>query len=150
MLESWICRKFEFDSVEYGAALQLRNEILRRPLGLELSQADLIGEDQQFHFGSFWNSVLVATLTLKPHSLMVLKMRQVAVLERMQKHGIGQNLIHFAENWALHKGYQQIELSARSAVVGFYEKQKYIRTGDPFLEVGLPHFKMTKNLIAKA
>jgi len=39
-------------------------------------------------------------------------------------------------------------LHARDTAVGFYEKRGYVREGDFFLEVSLPHITMTKSLIA--
>ena len=46
-------RAFATGTPEYAAALHLREEVLRRPLGLRLSEPDLAAESVCFHLGAF-------------------------------------------------------------------------------------------------
>jgi len=133
-------------SAEYQEELALRNEILRVPIGLDMFSEDLSGEDSDFHIGAFLDGKLVGCLVLTLVSNEKIKMRQVAVKEAYQGLGIGKKLVAFCEVFASKKGYNQIVLAARKTAVGFYEKLGYRVVGDEFLEVGMAHFKMTKDI----
>jgi predicted GNAT family N-acyltransferase len=73
-------------------------------------------------------------------------MRQVAVDTAIQQQGIGKKLIAFAEKFAKENSVTHIECNARETAVPFYQKMKYEVVGAPFLEVGIPHFFMQKEL----
>jgi predicted GNAT family N-acyltransferase len=55
-------------------------------------------------------------------------------------------MVQFSEKWANQNGYKIIDLHARKNVVPFYEKLGYHVEGDEFLEVGIPHLRMIKQL----
>ena len=75
-----------------------------------------------------------------------LQLRQMAVKNNQQLKGVGASILTFAENLARDKGYKKIMMHARDTAVGFYEKFGYQVTGEPFLEINLPHHIMEKNL----
>ena len=52
----------------------------------------------------------------------------------------------FYEQEARATGIKKIEFHARKTAVKFYQKLGYHLEGEEFLEVGIPHFKMEKNL----
>ena len=54
--------------------------------------------------------------------------------------------MQFAENLARDRGIKKIEMHARKAAVGFYEKLGYKVKGDEFEEVTIPHYVMEKAL----
>ena len=86
-------REIDHGSAEYEAALRLRDEILRRPLGMSLFDEDLSAEGDFLHIAGFDDQGNpVAYLHLKPHGDAVLKMQQVAVAEALQGRGIGGGL----------------------------------------------------------
>jgi len=68
-----------FGSEEYQAELALRNEILRKPIGLDIYSEDLSKEDSDFHIGAFMDGELVGCLLLTPLGNGEIRMRQVAV-----------------------------------------------------------------------
>jgi predicted GNAT family N-acyltransferase len=70
----------------------------------------------------------------------------MAVANSLQKNGVGKGLIQFAEQFALQKNVNKIEMNARKYAVGFYEKLGYNIIENEFLEVGIPHFKMEKQI----
>ena len=53
-------RQIEFDSSDYHKALVLRDEVLRKPLGLSLFDENLTTEAADVHFGAFVNDRLIA------------------------------------------------------------------------------------------
>ena len=146
------CKLLEFGSENYKKSIDLRRQVLRKPLGLDFTSDDLITEHDQFHFALFYNNELQAILLLKTmndNNPGVLKMRQVAVNPEFQSKGFGSILVKFSEHWAIESGYKSFELHARITAVEFYKKLNYEEIGREFLEVNIPHIKMIKNLISE-
>jgi len=131
---------------EYQAELTLRNEILRKPIGLDLFCEDLSMEDRDWHIGAFVDGELVGCLILTPVGNGEIKMRQVAVQEAYQGLGIGRRLVGYSELVARENNYSTIVLAARKTAVGFYEKLGYRVVGGELIEVGIPHYKMIKEI----
>ncbi len=140
------CRELAFGSADYHAAVALREVVLRRPLGLTLTPDDFAGEETSFHLGCFAGGQLVGTLILRPLDARVLKMRQVAVAPEWQGRGIGTALVAFAEHCAAARGFTTLVAHARGTALDFYRKLAYWEEGAPFLEQGLPHVAIRKEL----
>ncbi|MFY0673345.1 MAG: GNAT family N-acetyltransferase [Bacteroidia bacterium] len=138
--------KVKHNSSEYWHIVELRDKVLRKPLGLEFAKDELMAENEQFHFGLYKNKVLVGCLVLVKCSSFELKMRQVAIDPSFQSQGVGTLMINESEAWALHNGYSRMVLNARETALAFYKKKSYQIIGNSFLEVGIPHFKLFKNL----
>ena len=138
-------KQIGFGTAEYRRECLLREEVLRRPLGLSLSGEDLAGEESQFHFGLF-DSVgeLVACVIAAPLSPTEAKIRQMAVAPSHQGKGAGRQLMRELEESLRARGFRSFTLDARSSAVGFYEKLGYTTVGGEFVEVTVPHFKMVK------
>ena len=134
------------DSSEYFQALALRADVLRKPLGLSYVQSDLDLEQDDIHFVATEDQKTTGCLLLRPLSKTVIKMRQVAVAFDFQKKGIGQKLVAAAEDYARSQEFLKMELSARADAVPFYERLGYHVTGQPYVEVTIPHLKMEKHL----
>ena len=64
--------------------MRLREDILRKPLGLSLTKDELARDAACFHLGGFRGSQAVAVLLLQPVDEQTLQMRQVAVLPALQ------------------------------------------------------------------
>lgn len=131
---------------DYLNSLELRNKILREPIGLKLSENDTKDEDKQIHFGAFFDNKLVGCLILSPQNEKEVKMRQVAVLPEIQKTGIGRKLVIFAEEYAKNSGFSLITVHARLAVKEFYSKLGYNESGEEFIEQNIPHVYMYKEI----
>lgn len=138
--------EIEFLSPLYDLSINLRDKILREPLGLRFNVDELSKEDKDYHLGILHEGNLIACLVLTPKSKSVIKMRQVAVLESFQGQGIGRILVEYSESFSKAKGYKKIELNARENAIPFYKKLAYSTEGDFFEEVTIVHQKMNKNL----
>ena len=138
----------EHGSGEYEQTVALRDEVLRKPLGLSYDPAELAGEKDSFHLALREGAELVACLVLKPLDERCIKMRQLAVRESFQAKGFGRELVNYAESFMRERGYAEIVLHARETARGFYEKLGYEAEADSFTEVGLPHVFMRKMLQA--
>jgi predicted GNAT family N-acyltransferase len=136
----------EFGSKAQIQSVGLRYEVLRKPLGLVFHPEDLNAESSETHFGLLRGELVVAVLLIKKVSDTEAKMRQVAVLPDEQGHGHGKQLVKFCEKWCTLNGFDFISLHARETAVPFYLSQGYSLVSERFEEVGIPHFKMMKQL----
>lgn len=136
----------DHDTPDYNEMVKLRYAILRKPLGLDFAPEDLEKEKDDILLGYFDDKKLEGCCLLTKTSPYEVRLRQMAVMSGLQKHGIGKALIQFAENIARDLGFKKICMHAREEAMGFYEKQGYEKVGDRFMEVTLPHFKMEKLL----
>ncbi|QDT41408.1 ribosomal-protein-alanine N-acetyltransferase [Gimesia alba] len=142
--------KFEripFRSDRYDQACQLRHELLRRPLGLDLFAEDLAAESAYRHYGMIEEDRVVACALAVPVTPEKAKIRQMAVAVEYQNQGTGRQLLRNMELDLKQQGVKSLELEARSTAVGFYEKLDYKKEGDEFLAVSIPHVKMVKSLV---
>lgn len=139
--------KIEFGTPEYDEAVQLRYEVLRKPLGLVFTPEQLAAEYSDHHLAAFTAAgALVGYLNLTPVDDQTIKMRQVAVAPGLQGRGIGNALVAASEDLARRLGFHSMVLHARETAVPFYLKVGYAVAGDRFEEVTIPHFKMEKEL----
>lgn len=135
-----------FATPDFDRLLNLRNEILRIPLGLEFKVEDIIQEYDQIHLAAFEEDQLLGCLSFKIIDDSTVKMRQVAIDQDHQGKGIGTHLVAASEAWATNNNYQKITLHARDVAVPFYEKLDYTKVGELFTEVGIDHYRMEKTL----
>lgn len=139
-------RWIEHLSPAYAMAVALRRDVLRKPLGLDFTEAQLASEATSFHLTAWEEDVLRGTLLLTPLDGQSIQMRQVAVDDRKQGLGIGRVMVLESETEALRRGFARMMLHARDPAVGFYTKLGYQPVGDAFIEVGIRHQEMEKQL----
>ena len=133
-------------SFEYRQMVKLRDDILRKPLGLTLAEEELEKEKENMLIGAFEEEDMLGCCMLVEKDPASVHLRQMAVLNDLQGKGIGRALMNFAENLARDRGYSIIFMHARKNVVGFYEKMGYVVSGDEFNEITIPHYVMEKKL----
>ena len=109
-----------WDTDQYRQELQLRDEVLRKPLGMNLFDEELRHEEHDTHVG--------------------------AVAEHARGSSVGTRMVQFAEHLACERGYRCIELHARESAVEFYQRNGYGCIGENFEEIGITHFNMVKSL----
>lgn len=136
----------DYGTEEYRQMLKLREDILRQPLGLHLSQEELEKERDNLLMAAFDDDKMLACCMLVEEDPQTVRLRQMAVLNDLQGQGIGKALMQFAENVARDRGYQKITMHARKNATGFYEKMGYRVIGDEFIEITIPHYVMEKSL----
>jgi predicted GNAT family N-acyltransferase len=74
------------------------------------------------------------------------KIGRMAVLKEYRRQGVGDDLMQALIEHAFDAGYSSVVLSAQSYVQGFYANHGFVPEGQEYLEVGIPHQKMTLNL----
>ncbi|MBZ5858483.1 GNAT family N-acetyltransferase [Flavihumibacter profundi] len=133
-------------SPEYKQMVLLRDDILRKPLGLSFSQTELEKEREEILIGAFEEEKLLGCCMLVKEEPGVVRLRQMAVSNNVQGKGIGRALMCFAENIARDRGFKKLTMHARKTAIGFYERLGYEVTSKEFLEVTIPHYVMEKKL----
>ena len=131
---------------EYQQMVQMRIDILRKPLGLTFTSEELEKEKSEVLIGAFEDEKMLGCCMLVKQDGKTCRLRQMAVMNNLQGKGIGRALMNFAENIARDLGYKKLSMHARKTAIGFYEKLGYSVTGNEFQEVTIPHFVMEKDL----
>lgn len=134
-------------SPEYQQMVQLRIDILRKPLGLSFLPEELEKEKDEILIAAFEEDKMLGCCMLIKTEPGTVRLRQMAVLNSLQGKGIGRALMQFAENIARDRGFRTITMHARKTATGFYEKLGYKVIGDEFVEVTIPHVVMEKDLL---
>jgi len=133
-------------SEEYQLMVKLRDDILRKPLGLTFTPEELEKEKENMLIAAFEEEQILGCCMLVEEPPSGIRLRQMAVLNDLQGKGIGRALMNFAENLARDRGFRAVSMHARKNAVGFYEKMGYRVTSDEFTEVNIPHYVMEKKL----
>ncbi len=139
-------KQIDHGTKEYQQMVNLRNEILRKPLGLSFTTDELAKEKEDILIGAFDDDDMLACCMLTKTDDNCLRLRQMAVQNNLQGKGIGASMMGFAEILARDKGYNKLIMHARVTAIGFYEKLGYKVVGDEFIEVTIPHHIMEKSL----
>ncbi|WP_341834335.1 GNAT family N-acetyltransferase [Chitinophaga pollutisoli] len=139
-------RLIEYGSCDYHDMVVLRDNILRRPLGLTFSTEYLRQEMNDFLIGCFDGKQIVGCCILTPVNNDVIQLRQMAVDENQQGKGTGSKILRFAEERARKEGFSELTMHARDVARPFYEKNGYSARGDIFTEVGIDHIEMYRKL----
>lgn len=135
-----------YRSEDYFRLVVLREEILRRPLGLHFTGSDLKAERNQVHLGLFCEEYPIASLVLKPISKTQIQFRQMCVHPSFRKQGLGAFMLLSGERIAQALNIHTVMLHARLEAIPFYRRFGYHQEGGIFREVTIPHVLMLKNL----
>lgn len=122
---------------------QIRTEVFiveqHVPVELEWDEDD----NKCVHFIVRNNGNAIATARLKPDG----HIGRMAVLKPDRTKGVGAKLLKFVLTHAENQGMKKAFLNAQVNVIGFYEKHGFIVLGDEFLDAGIPHRAMQKNIL---
>lgn len=132
----------EWNSKQYQELLELRDELLRKPLGMSIKDDNLEAEKNCLHIGCFDDGELVGTCYYKPINDTTMQMKQVAVKQTKQRMNIGSTMFLQTLELLKLRSITTINVHARINALGFYEKLGFIVDGEPFEEVGITHYCM--------
>ena len=140
-------QEIAYDSPAWHEAWQIREDVLRKPLGLSLNDEDLSDEAKCIHLAALDHEEnVIGCMIMQKINVFTIKMRQLAVSEEKQRKNIGTKLVKHAEQLATQLGYTKIFLYARINVREFYEKLGYKAVGEEHMLIGIPHITMEKPL----
>lgn len=140
------CETVEYGTPRHRETMDLRNLLLRTPLGIEFTDDDWEIEKNSRHLAAYDGDQLLGCLLLIHENDETIRMRQLAVAEEHQRKGIGTALVAYAESVAVELGYTRIVMNARETAIAFYERIGYEKKGTIFVLVTIPHIVMQKIL----
>ncbi len=140
-------KQIDHGTPEYLQMVQLRDQVLRRPLGLSFSHDELLKEKDDILIVCVDDGDLLGCCILTKIDNHTMRIRQMAVPDKLHGKGIGASIMSFAETLAKDKGFRTMTMHARDTAIGFYEKFGYKIKGQQFREVNLPHHIMEKKLM---
>ncbi len=133
-------------SPRYQEVWDLREEILRKPLGLSLKNEDMSRDHRNTIFIAEHEGVIIGCVLMEPIDTDTAQLRAMAVYNEWQGKGIGRLLVQALEKYAAQNGYKKVILHARKVIHEFYKSMDYDIIGPEFTEVGIPHLNMEKGL----
>jgi ribosomal protein S18 acetylase RimI-like enzyme len=136
----------EAGSVDHTRMVDLRDRVLRRPLGRTLSTQDTERDATADLLVARQRGQVVGSCLLTVEGPTLFQLRAMAIEPELQRQGVGRALVAFAEARARDRGAVEILLEARVTALGFYGSLGYVAEGEEFLKVGLPHQRMRKRL----
>ena len=71
---------------------------------------------------------------------------RMAVLKHYRNNGVGKKIFESALTYAVEKKFPKVWLHSQITAVGFYKKFGFTEVGDVFLDAGIEHMLMTKEL----
>ena len=74
------------------------------------------------------------------------KVERICVLKEARKTGSGKALMEGIEAYALRKGIHKLKLNAQTHAIPFYAGLGYEVVSEEFLDAGIPHKTMIKNI----
>ena len=72
---------------------------------------------------------------------------RMAVLKDCRGLGVGRALLEALLDLAGKQRLERVALSAQTHAIGFYERAGFHVVGEPFMDAGIPHRKMVKELL---
>lgn len=137
-----------FGSNRYEKTVHLRDEVMRKPLGLSIKNDDLSFEKQATVLAVFDNDQILGTGILVFEDESIAKVCFLCVKPDLQKSGIGRAIINDIEKRSLQNGIKKIYLESRLTAMNFYKKLGYTEYGEIQMMKIAPvqHIKMEKIL----
>ncbi len=139
-------REIEYQSDLYKEVIQLRDKILRKPIGRSIADDDLTVEKDYIHIAVIDDGRVIGTCQFKPlddHSVL---MKQVCIDDTYQGRQIGRRMFEASEEILRKKGITHIDVHARHTALGYYLKMGFVEVGETFIEVGLLHHGMSREI----
>ena len=126
-------------------AFDIRKTIFVEEQGVPLE--DEFDEHENFaqHVLVYYNSEPVGTGRIRFVNG-VAKLERICVLTSHRKCGLGKVIVETLEQIAREKGALKSILHGQTQAQHFYEKLGYYNASDEFMEAGIPHLLMVKNL----
>ncbi|MHA7627597.1 GNAT family N-acetyltransferase [Corallococcus sp. M7] len=130
----------------YEGELELRFRVLREPLGHAREDVKFPFENESLHLVAHAGGVVQGCVLFNPEDARSGRLFQMAVLPSLQGKGLGAKLVRALEDELRKRGFGHVHLHARAPVVPFYERLGYAVYDEPFVEVGIPHRHMQRDL----
>lgn len=140
-------------SEELEEAFKIRTKVFVEEQGVPLNDEfdefddfDTLDGDCE-HVLAFYDGLPVGTGRIRTVNG-IGKIERICILEPYRKFGIGKGIVSALETIAIQNGLHQVKLHGQAHAKGFYEKLNYKASSEEFMEDGIPHLLMIKQLTA--
>ena len=132
-------------------AFHIRKEVFVKeqnvPLEDEFDEFDTLNELSK-HILAYYNDQPVGTGRVRLVDDFG-KLERICIFEPYRKFGLGKVILKTLEEIAEEKGLSQVKLHGQTHAEGFYKKLGYQTSSEMFMEDGIPHVLMMKELATK-
>lgn len=139
----------DLESETYKEALQIRHKVFVDeqgvPVNLEIDELEAVTE----HVVLYKEDQPVATARILELENATYKVQRVATLKPFRGQGCGARLMQEIESHVKKADAQKLILGAQNTAIPFYEKLGYTTEGEEFMDAGIPHHNMIKNISSK-
>lgn len=131
----------------YEDALNIRYQVFveEQKVPAEIETDEL--EDKSHHLILYKDQQPVGTARIYHRGDGIYKIQRVAILNDYRGQGLGAQLMNECELKIKKLHGTKITLGAQLQALPFYEKQGYTAEGPEFIDAGIPHREMMKNLL---
>ncbi|SOC42785.1 GNAT family N-acetyltransferase [Ureibacillus acetophenoni] len=133
---------------QLNIAFDIRKEVFVKeqgvPLEDEFDEFDQL-DDRCGHILVYYNNQAVGTGRLRIVDEYG-KLERICLLEEFRKLGLGKVIVQALEEIAKEIGVTKVKLHGQTHAEGFYQNLGYETASDVFMEDGIPHVLMTKQL----
>ncbi len=136
----------DLESKSYAEGLRLRKEVFVKEQKVPAEEEVDEFEKDCYHLSIYDGEEAAATGRILPKSGEKVKFGRVAVAKEKRGTGLGKLVMEEMEKKTLELGYKKIILGGQLSAVPFYEKLGYTPYGDIFLDGGIEHRMMKKDL----
>jgi predicted GNAT family N-acyltransferase len=112
------------------------------PLHLELDELDQTAT----HFIGYDDEKPIAAGRLRETDSKIGKVERVCVIPEYRGKHVGNLMMKEMERYAAEVGFEKIKLNAQTHAIPFYQKLNYEITSPEFMDAGIPHRAMEKQL----
>lgn len=131
----------------YKDGLKIRWEVFvieqKVPEELEIDEK----ETQCQHLTIYDNGRPLATGRIFPYGEKTAKFERVAVAQEQRGAGLGRFIMEEMERKAKEMGCEKAILGGQTVVIPFYEKLGYSAYGEEFMDAGIPHKMLKKEIL---
>ena len=127
-------------------ALAVREAVFIREQGIDPEEEIDDYDGICWHAIAYLGGKAVGTARLIMLDRFTARIGRVAVLPAVRGKGVASSLMRLLEDYCRREGVTRAVLDAQLQVMPLYEKQGYAAEGEPFLDAGIVHRRMTKAL----
>lgn len=137
----------ELTTVELYEILRARADVFTAEEEILYPDADGLDYDAVHVFSVGENNIVTSYLRMFPKSSEPGTMQMGRILTREHGKGLGKELMRAAMDYACSElGVKSFYMASQDHAVGFYEMLGFHVTSEPFIEAGVPHVEMRREV----
>ena len=131
---------------EHADAFAVRKKVFVEEQGVPLHLECDAYDATATHFIMYEDNEPAGAARLRSIEDHTAKIERVCILQSQRGKKLGALIMKEMENYAMSIGLQKLKLHAQSYAVPFYEKLGFTVTSPEFMDAGIPHRAMEKNI----